>query len=58
MRSISVYVGLDYHQDSLQDCVLDRPGNVLRNGSYENDAWVIATVVENHGTEVDAAIES
>jgi len=58
MRSIAVYVGLDYHQDSVQVCVLDRLGNVLRNGSYENDALVIATVVENHGTEVHAAIES
>ncbi len=58
MRSIPVYVGLDYHQDSVQVCVLDRSGNVLRNGSYGNDALVIATVVENHGTEVHAAIES
>lgn len=58
MKSIPVYVGLDYHQDSVQVCVLNRSGNVLRNGAYENDALVIATVVENHGTEVHAAIES
>lgn len=58
MKSIPVYVGLDYHQDSVQVCVLDRSGNVLRNGSYENDALVIATVAENHGTQVRAAIEA
>ena len=58
MKSIAVYVGLDYHQDSVQVCVLDRSGAVLRNGSYENDALVIGTVVENYGNEVHAAIES
>ncbi len=58
MSSIAVYVGLDYHQDSVQVCVLDGSGTVLRNGSYENNASVIATVAENHGSEVHAAIES
>ncbi len=58
MENIPVYVGLDYHQDSVQVCVLDPSGNVRQNRSYENDALVIATVVENHGTQVHAAIES
>jgi len=38
--------------------VLDSAGAVLRNGSYENDMLTIATVAENHGTQVHAAIES
>jgi transposase len=58
MKDSTVFVGLDYHQDSVQVCVLDSSGKVLRNGSYENDAVVIASVVENHGTIVHAAIES
>ncbi len=58
MESIAVYVGLDYHQDSVQVCVLDSAGAVLRNGSYENDVLTIVSVVENHGTPVHAAIES
>ncbi len=58
MESIAVYVGLDYHQDSVQVCVLDSAGAVLRNGSYENDMLTIVSVVENHGTQVHAAIES
>jgi transposase len=37
---------------------MDRPGDVLHNKVYENDALVIGTVVENHGTVVHAAIES
>lgn len=58
MKKIPVFVGLDYHQDSVQVCVLDASGKVLGNGSYENDAQKIGTVVENHGTEVHAGIES
>lgn len=58
MKKILVFVGLDYHQDWVQVCVLDSSGKTLRNGSYENDASVIGTIVEGHGTQVHAAIES
>ena len=58
MNSVPVFVGLDYHQDSVQVCVLDGVGTVLRNASYLNDALTIATVVERHGVTVRAAIES
>lgn len=58
MKDSTVFVGLDYHQDSVQICVMDRPGQVLRNDVYENDGAVIATVAESHGRVVHAAIES
>lgn len=58
MKSVPVFVGLDYHQDSVQVCVLDAAGSVLQNASYANEGTVIATVVERHGTAVRAAIES
>lgn len=58
MKKVTVFVGLDYHQDSVQACVMDSSGKVLRNGSVDNDASVIGTIVEEHGTEVHAAIES
>lgn len=58
MNDCTVFAGLDYHQDSVQVCVMDRAGRVLSNGSYENDASVIGTVVENHGAVVHVAIES
>ncbi len=58
MKTIRVYVGLDYRKDSVQVCVLEWAGHVVRNGSYENDALVMATTAERHGTEVHAAIES
>jgi len=58
MNDSTVFVGLDYHQDSVQVCVMDGRGRVLRNDVYENDALVIATVVENYGKVVHTAIES
>ena len=58
MNDCTVFVGLDYHQDSVQVCVMDRPGRVLSNSVCENDASVIGTVVENHGATVHVAIES
>jgi transposase len=35
-----VFVGLDYHQDSVQVCVLDRAGKVLVNQRCQN-SWVL-----------------
>lgn len=58
MNDCTVFAGLDYHQDSVQVCVMDRAGRVLSNSGCENDASVIGTVVENHGAAVHVAIES
>jgi len=33
MSSVPVFVGLDYHQDSVQVCVLDADGSRLANRS-------------------------
>ena len=38
MNSIPVYVGLDYHQDAVQVCVLDQEGRLLVNRSVANDS--------------------
>ena len=34
MDKLPVFVGLDYHQDSVQVCVLDSGGKVLGNRAY------------------------
>ena len=33
MSNVPVFVGLDYHQDSIQVCVLNQKGDVLLNRS-------------------------
>jgi transposase len=58
MNTLPVYVGLDYHQDSVQVCVLDRAGGVLTNRSCVNDWQAIASLASQHGVVAGAAIEA
>ena len=45
MSKVNVYVGLDYHKDSIQVCVLDDAGKVLINRSCLNDAQAVDRLV-------------
>ncbi|MGB6970164.1 MAG: IS110 family transposase [Methyloceanibacter sp.] len=58
MSSLPVFVGLDYHQDSVQVCVMDQAGQMLTNRSLANDARGIDQVVRVYGTPQGAAIEA
>src|SRR5215216_6132580 len=61
VTSRTVFVGLDYHAESVQVCVLSGDGKMLANHSCRNDWRAIATAVREKcgpGTEVQAAIES
>jgi transposase len=57
----TVFVGLDYHAQSVQVCVLDRHGKLLANRSCQNDWRAVQAFVGGRcGSEVQvlAAIES
>jgi len=58
MSSIPVFVGLDYHQDSVQVCVLDAQGKKLFNRSVRNDAQAVAEAATRFGQPVRIAIEA
>jgi len=58
MSKVTVYVGLDYHKDSIQVCVLDPAGKVLMNRSCRNDAIEVARLVAAFGDDVRGAIEA
>lgn len=58
MNRIPVFVGLDYHQDSVQVCVEARDGTVLTNRRCRNDIAEIVDAAERCGEVVSAAIES
>ena len=47
MVTITRFVGLDYHQDSVQVCVMDSEGNLLANRSVPNNWTAIRAVVQN-----------
>ncbi|TWU39547.1 IS110 family transposase [Novipirellula artificiosorum] len=57
MSKITYHVGLDYHQHSIQVCVMDKQGNIIQNATRPNDWRAVAEVVPEGGT-VFAAIEA
>lgn len=58
MNSVPCFVGLDYHQDSVQVCVLDQQGKQLLNRSCPNDWQIIAQAVQRVGQVQRAALEA
>ena len=58
MSSVPVFVGLDYHQDAVQVCVLNWEGRVLCNRSTANDATQIEQLAARHGSPRRVAIEA
>ena len=58
MCILPVFVGLDYHDDFIQVCVLDTDGRVLCNRQRPNDWQALAEGVQHWGRPVRAAIES
>ena len=51
-------MGLDYHDEAVQVCILDDEGQQLANRSCANDAAAIVAFVQRHGQRVQAAVES
>lgn len=59
MSSVAaVFVGLDYHQDGVQVCVLDEQGRELCNRSTANDVEAVERVATRHGRPERMAIEA
>jgi transposase len=58
MSTLPVFVGLDYHDSTVQVCVLDTDGKQLGNAGCPNDAHAIAAFVGRFQRPVRAAIES
>ena len=58
MDTLGVFVGLDYHDESVQVCVVDREGRMLANECCRNDQRAIVDCVHRYGRQVQAAVES
>jgi transposase len=58
MEKIPVYVGLDYHQHSIQVCIVDRAGKVLRNRSVGNSLLEVTDVAAECGEVAGATVEA
>jgi transposase len=58
MSNVPVYVGLDYHQDSIQVCVLNQQGDVLLNRSAKNDCREVGRIIQPLGVVQRVGIEA
>jgi len=58
MSIVRVFVGLDYHQDSIQVCVMSPERKVLVNRSVPNEVPLVLALVERYGQQVEAAVEA
>jgi transposase len=58
MSNVSLFVGLDYHQDSVQVCVLDQQGQVLLNRAAGNDWRQVQRMVTPLGVVRRVGIEA
>lgn len=56
--SVPVFIGMDYHTKSIQVCVLDPSGKVLRNKPCGNSLSEISRLIEPHWRVQRAAVES
>lgn len=46
MEIVPVYVGLDYHSDSIRVCVLEEDGAEVLNRSVRNDLGEVCEMVQ------------
>ncbi len=58
MSNVPLFVGLDYHQDSIQVCVLNQKGDVLLNRSVANDSEELGRIVQPLGRVSRVGIEA
>lgn len=56
--NVACFVGLDYHQKSVQVCVLDASGRQRLNRACPNDWRAIVDAVAPHGPVARAAVEA
>lgn len=56
--SLTFSVGLDYHQDTIQVCVMDGKGKVVQNCACVNDWREVQRIVGARGRRVRVAIEA
>lgn len=58
MSNVALFVGVDYHQDNLQVCVMDQQANVRHNRSHGNDVAAVAELLKGLGGVKAVAIEA
>jgi transposase len=56
---VPVYVGLDYHSETIRVCLMDENGDVVVNRNARNDVGAVVDLVKSHhGIVLEVAIEA
>ena len=58
MLNLPVFVGIDYHQNMIQVCVMDQQRKILANQAVDNKPQAVHRVVAPFGSNVHVAIEA
>ena len=58
MDMLPVYVGLDYHEDTIRVCILEQDGKMLFNRDQPNDVRQVAAVIKVFGQPAGVALEA
>ena len=58
MNTVPVYVGLDYHDETIRVCVIDQSGDVLLNRDVVNNEQQVALLIGRHGDPQGVVIEA
>jgi transposase len=58
MDMLPVYVGLDYHEDTIRVCILEQDGQLVLNRNEPNDVRRVAAVIAVRGQPASVALEA
>ena len=58
MLNLPVFVGIDYHTNTIQVCVMDQQRKILANQSVPNDPEAVFRLVAPFSNNVSVAIEA
>ena len=58
MAMLPVYVGLDYHEDTIRVCIMERDGKVCFNRNEPNDVSRVAAVIKVRGQPAGVVLEA
>lgn len=58
MTMLPVYVGLDYHEDTIRVCILEQDGKLVLNRNEPNDVRRVAAVIQVRGQPASVAVEA
>lgn len=58
MAMLPVYVGLDYHEDTIRVCILEQDGKVLLNRDQPNEVRCVAAAIQVRGQPAGVLLEA